>query len=166
MSAFDWLKTIDPSIPDYSPEEREAISDFTLLWSMFESRVLDNSANAKAIMAAVKQWHDGGALNAKPFADTLAYLCSRYFQNGQPTFRFHHLHLRQNDMPDLVRDVLSGKPTNVADECTVVFIVIYRFRNSLFHGHKWAYAIQEQLENFSHSNAALKRALQIVGLVI
>lgn len=161
MSAFDWLKTIEPNIPDYSPEEREAISDFTLLWSLFESRVLNNSANAKAIMTAAQQWHDGGALNAKPFADTLAYLRNRYFENGAPTFRFEHLHLRQNDMPNLVRDVLGGKPASIVDECTVVFIVIYRFRNNLFHGIKWAYAIKDQLENFGHSNTALKRALQI-----
>ena len=163
MSAFDWLKTIEPNIPDYSPEEREAISDFTLLWSLFESRLLNSSANAKAIMAAAQRWHDDGALTARPFAGTLAYFRNRYFEKGEPTFRFHHLHLRQNDMPDLVRDVLSGKPASIVDECTVVFIVIYRFRNNLFHGVKWAYAIKDQLENFGHSNAALKRALQVVG---
>jgi len=49
------------------------------------------------------------------------------------------------------------------DECTVVFVVIYLFRNKLFHGVKWAYAIKDQLEYFGHSNAGLKRALQIVG---
>ena len=42
-----------------------------------------------------------------------------------------------------------------------MFIVVYRIRNNLFHGMKWAYGMRGQLENFRHANAVLIKALEM-----
>ena len=40
----------------------------------------------------------------------------------------------------------------------VILIVIYRFRNNLFHGVKWEYELRGQLDNFNHANQVLMAA--------
>jgi hypothetical protein len=72
----------------------------------------------------------------------------RYFSNGALTHEFMQLNLRANDKPELVKAVVRGDATNLSDIVTVIFIVIYRLRNDLFHGAKWAYGIRGQLDNF------------------
>tara|TARA_B100000614_G_scaffold111617_1_gene100153 strand:- start:1007 stop:1162 length:156 start_codon:yes stop_codon:yes gene_type:complete len=44
-----------------------------------------------------------------------------------------------------------------------VLIIVWRFRNNLFHGEKWAYQLQGQLSNFTHANAVLMRLLERHG---
>ena len=44
-----------------------------------------------------------------------------------------------------------------------MLIIVWRFRNNLFHGEKWAYQLQGQLSNFTHANAVLMRLLERHG---
>ncbi len=84
----------------------------------------------------------------------------RYFQNGDPTEHFRGLNLRRNDNIELVRAVLSGTNTNPADSVAALLIVVFRLRNNLFHGVKWAYGIRGQLSNFMNANMSLMAALE------
>jgi len=74
------------------------------------------------------------------------------------------LKLRQNDKPELVEAVLSGRENEPARSITVLLIIVYRLRNNLFHGHKWAYDLRGQLQNFTHANATLMKALEVNGV--
>lgn len=148
MSAFEWLQQHAPGMPQLTAAERAAISDFSIFWSLFESFALDNSASAERILRTTRSWCDSGNLTAQTFAPHLDYFRGRYFQNGLETAHFAHLNLRGNDMIDLVRRVLQGQSEGVAQDSAVALIVVYRFRNNLFHGMKWEYALQGQLENF------------------
>ena len=58
-----------------------------------------------------------------------------------------------------MKQVLRGENNNHADSVAGLLIVIYRLRNNLFHGIKWAYGIQGQRNNFEQANAALIAAL-------
>ena len=104
---------------------------------------------------------DDGRFDQVPFGPALAYCRDRYFQQGAPTDHFQHLHLRNNDKPALVEAVLRGDNDDPADCVVVVLIVVYRFRNNLFHGAKWGYRLQGQLRNFEHANDVLMNAMQI-----
>ncbi|CCE97846.1 Hypothetical protein SFHH103_03354 [Sinorhizobium fredii HH103] len=42
-------------------------------------------------------------------------------------------------------------------------MIVWRFRNNLFHGEKWAYQLQDQLSNFTNANAVLMRLLERHG---
>jgi hypothetical protein len=55
------------------------------------------------------------------------------------------------------------RPTaaTASEKLTALFIIVYRLRNNLFHGSKWAYSFKGQLENFTHAGTVLMRAIEL-----
>jgi len=164
MNPIHWLEQNAPGFDALSAQEREAILHFALLWSFFEARALSTRGSSHAILALAHEWLAQGRLFTEPFVESLLYFQQRYYANGVETHHLAYLNLRQNDCRDLVHAVLRGDNTNPADCVAALLIVVYRLRNNLFHGAKWAYGIQGQLNNFTHANATLMNALSIVGL--
>ena len=163
MKPIDWLCAKAPGFSALSEDERAAIMHFSLLWSFFEAEALHANASAKSILALVHEWASNGRLNKALFAPSLAYICARYFDHGSLTEHFGGLNLRRNDSPELVGAVLKGENKNDADSVAVLLIVVFRLRNNLFHGVKWAYGIRGQLDNFTNANVALMAALETHG---
>ena len=161
MNTIDWLQEYAPGFQALSGPELRAIEEFLLLWSLFEAKVLNEHGSASAIVASSARWARNGQLTAETFGHELAYFRNRYVVDDQFSHHFDHLHLRVNDSARLVRRVLHGEdeaPENIA---AAVLIIVYRFRSNLFHGLKWSYALQGQLDNFMHANEALKRAIEL-----
>jgi len=154
--SMEWLLANAPGFNDLTAEERSAIVDFSLLWSLFEARILNNAGNARSIRAVVHRWHEAGTLEPVVYTPQLAYFRQRYFANGSFTHHFDHLHLRPSDQIPLVRSVIDGSNN---DPCPVIF----RYRKNLFHGMKWSYELAGQLENFTSANNALMTALEYHG---
>ena len=161
MDPMAWLNGNVPGFAKLRPEDREAIAHFTLLWSLFESTCLNDNASSAAIHRLVRSWAEDHRLDEASFAEALAYFRRRYFENGTPTRHFRFLRLRPNDMPDLVEKVLRGDDNDPANCVTSVLIVVYRLRNNLFHGLKWAYGLRGQLGNFKQANKMLMNAMRI-----
>jgi len=44
-----------------------------------------------------------------------------------------------------------------------LLIVVYRLRNNLFHGEKWAYEMKDQRSNFEQANEVLMKAMAYVA---
>ena len=164
MNPIQWLEQHAPGFDVLSKQERAAIAHFALLWSLFEERALSTRGSSTAILALTHEWLAQGRLVTEPFAESLLYFQRRYYANGVETQHLVGLHLRPNDCRDLVHAVLKGENTNPADCVAALLIVVYRLRNNLFHGAKWAFGIQGQLDNFTHANSTLMSALTIVGL--
>lgn len=163
MDPIKWLDSHAPGFTQIKEDERQAILDFALLWSFFEARAMQTSGSSRRIRALANKWGASGLINVNDFAAPLAYFRQRYFNNGQPTVFYHGLQLRKNDFPSLVADVLRGDVTTPSDTLSALLIVVFRLRNNLFHGTKWAYGIQDQLTNFKYANAILMGALAING---
>ncbi len=163
MNTIDWLCTKALGFNELSDEERTAIMHFSLLWSFFEAEALNTNASANSILALVHKWASKGRLNITPFAPSLAYFRDRYFNYGTATEHFSGLNLRRNDSPELVCSVLKGENTNPTECVAALLIIIYRLRNNLFHGVKWAYGIRGQLGNFTYANETLMAALETHG---
>ncbi|KAB2309093.1 hypothetical protein F8A87_10405 [Betaproteobacteria bacterium SCN2] len=164
MNPILWLEQNAPGFDALSEEERAAITHFALLWSFFEARALSTRGSSHAILALTHEWLAQGRLATEPFSESLLYFQQRYYSNGVETDYLSGLNLRRSDCRDLVHAVLKGENTNPADCVAALLIIVYRLRNNLFHGAKWAYGIQGQLNNFTHANASLMNALSIVGL--
>ncbi|GBG15714.1 acetylglutamate kinase [Novimethylophilus kurashikiensis] len=164
MNPILWLEQNAPGFDVLSQQERDAITHFALLWSFFEARALSTRGSSHAILALTHKWLAQDRLATEPFSESLQYFQQRYYANGVETDYLHGLNLRPNDCRDLIYAVLKGENTNPADCVAALLIVVYRLRNNLFHGAKWAYGIQGQLSNFTHANATLMNALSIVGL--
>jgi hypothetical protein len=164
MNPIQWLEQNAPGFDALPEQERAAIAHFALLWSFFEARALSTRGSSQAILALTHEWLAQGHLTTEPFSESLQYFQQRYYANGLETHYLAGLNLRPNDCRDLVHAVLKGENTNPADCVATLLIVVCRLRNNLFHGAKWAYGIQGQLNNFTHANATLMNALSIVGL--
>lgn len=160
---MQWLLARVPGFQALPEEDREAIFNFTILWSLFEARVMANAARAASLCVKVDDWRDAGTLNSDQYDEQLAYFRTRYFAGGEFTDHFRHLHLRPADQPDLVRSVLDGGNNDPRDRLLTVLIIVWRYRNNLFHGQKWAYQLQGQHANFTNANVVLMRLLEHHG---
>ncbi len=160
---MEWLRRKAPGFNDLTNAERNAIADFSLLWSLFEAQVLDNNGSAGRICSAVDGWRDDNSLEAEVYDPELSYFRHRYFSDEAFTHHFEHLHLRQTDQPALVRAVINGSNNDPRDRVVTVLIVVLRFRNNLFHGLKWQYKLADQLENFTNANRVLIKVLERHG---
>jgi hypothetical protein len=163
MNPHAWLSARAPGFGDLSEQERSAILYFSLLWSFFEAKALHTNASSNRILALVHKWAAQNRLNIGPFAESLAHFGNRYFNGGEFAELFRGLNLRPNDSPELVKAVLRGENTNDADCVAALLIIVYRLRNNLFHGVKWAFGIRDQLENFTYANNAIMAALVTHG---
>jgi hypothetical protein len=161
MDVIQWLEQKAAGFIALTEPERVAPMHFSLLWSYFEAEALHTNGSSNAIAAWVRDLNAQGTLNTAAFSAALGYFKNRYYSQGSFTHHFHSLNLRPSDSPDLVRAVLSGANLDPVDSVVVLFIVIYRFRNNYFHGPKWAYHLQDQLNNFSVANDSLMIAMDM-----
>lgn len=160
---MQWLLAKAPGFQALPEEDRAAIFTFTFLWSLFESQVMGNFARADLICTKADEWYKAGTLDADQYAAELAYFRQRYFANGAFTHHFPHLKLRPADQPAVIKSVLDGTNNDPRDRLLTVLMIVWRFRNNLFHGEKWAYQLQDQLSNFTHANSVLMRLLERHG---
>jgi hypothetical protein len=161
--AMEWLKGRGPGFHNLSHEEVDAITDFSLLWSLFESRVLNRNANARALCSVVEAWRVSGTLVLDLFDEELAYFCQRYYSGNGFSPYFSGLRLQRLDREPMVRRVLNGTENDASQRLAVALIIVYRYRNNLFHGEKWEYELADQFGNFTTANTLLMKALERYG---
>ena len=155
MDPTQWLERSAPGFDRLSTQEREAIKDFALLWSLYEGTVLSATGSAGEIVRAVGSLRDQGKLNLEPFHPAIEYFSRRYYDGTELTPAFEGLHLRAGDRRPLVERVIQRQSSDELEILSAILIIILRLRNNLFHGIKWSYGIQGQLENFQAANDVL-----------
>ena len=96
----------------------------------------------------------------------LTYFQDRYYAETEFTYHFHNLQLRPNDRTLMVRTVLDGTDADPRSRVSTALIIVFRYRNNLFHGLKWQYELVGQLTNFNVANAVLMKTLDRHGLVM
>lgn len=153
------IEMIAPGVANLSQAEHEALQRFTLLWTLFEAQVLESNASVRKIAEVVEQLGPQ-AFEVDWFQEQLVYFQDRYIEDGNTNYRFEHLHLRNNDNPEHVKSVLLGENIDIKAQLIACLTIVYRFRNNFFHGLKWAYGLQEQFDNFTHSANLLKKCLE------
>lgn len=159
MEPVEWLRHTVPGFDALSEEERAAIRDFAMLWSLFEGTVLGASANAGGLVAFVEELQQRGAVDLVALGPAIAHFRGRYYANGAFTPAFdQHLYFRPHDRRAAAEAFVSGAANDPGEILKGLLIIVYRLRNNLFHGVKWTYKIQGQLENFTHANSALMAA--------
>jgi hypothetical protein len=152
MNPLAWLEKSVPGFDLLSEQEKEAITNFSLLWSLYEGTILNTEGNANAIIRAVTSLKNRGKLRLEPFGAAIEYFVQRYYDGTSLTYAFHELHLRSNDHRELVERVVRHQSLDDAEILSAVLIVVFRLRNNFFHGVKWVYGIKGQLDNFRYAN--------------
>lgn len=126
-----------------------------------EGRVLQMHVSPAGLLQIAATLAKQDHFDVHRFEPALQHFKTRYFANGAATHHFHglHVHKFQKKEQDLIEAVLSGKAAAPEEIVAAILLVVYRLRNNLFHGVKWAYGIKDQLDNFAHANEALMQVL-------
>jgi hypothetical protein len=129
-------------------EGLQEIRDFTLLWNILENKVFDTHFS----ISRLQQFIVAKGLQLGAFDELLTYFRNRYCLNGQINERYAYLNFRENDKEPLVRRVLLGGESTDHEKILAIGIVVYRYRNNLFHGEKDFAQLDGQTDNFRNAN--------------
>jgi hypothetical protein len=143
--------------------DRLAINEFSLLWPAFEGTILETDAKPGNLVQIAFALRDAGRLDMGRFAGPLAYFRDRYWRDGDFTPEYQGLHTGKYNASNrkLVIDALSGQPQLPEDTLAGLLLVVYRLRNNLFHGVKWAYGIRGQRSNFENACQVLMSVMDL-----
>ncbi|MES2232345.1 MAG: hypothetical protein V4600_13090 [Pseudomonadota bacterium] len=156
---LEWISKQAPGFGQLSLEERDAIADFSLIWSFFEGSRLNGFGNMTTIRALAESLEMQGAIEKCNTNAYLHYLKQRYIENGQLNYRFNNLHIELSNNPP---EIIAALQDDSADEKTILIGclgVVFRLRNNLFHGAKWHYELREQEQNFRNATSFLLRCM-------
>lgn len=156
---LEWLSMKVPGFANLSPEERDVIDDFSFLWSLFEGKVMNRRCDLPRIRNYVQQLEEQGGLEVLEVEQYVGYLRNRYFRDDDVTGHYHGLNLDVHNNTEEVLETLRNEDAQKAVKLIGCLIVIYRLRNNLFHGEKWQYNLEGQLDNFTQANLFLKSLL-------
>jgi hypothetical protein len=153
LVVIEWLKNTRAGFSGLDEAEIRCVQDFMLLWSLFEFARMDRRADPTKINAHFSgfEFTNDQRLTV---GRTIGYFRDRYYRNGTETRHFPHLGLTANQVTT-VWPMLTSTKQNAEDEACAALHIIYRFRNNLFHGEKWAYHLQDQRSNFDKANLFL-----------
>lgn len=160
FDVLSWLNAFEPGAHDLRGDEISSVTQFALMWGLFEDQVCQKSASVRCFRKRVQQWSDAGILQLEQFDPYLEYFQNRYLGDGEPNHRFEQLRIRNSEERERVAAVLKGENRNAVDIVTAALAIVYRYRNNLFHGLKWVYALHGQAENFVVANRILAQSLE------
>ena len=160
-ATLDWL-VANFGLQGLSKDELDALRDFTLAWALFEGRAMGTQGSQPRLAAAVDAMALPGAMPAY-FDEALAFWRNRYWENGAETDAFRALNFANNQYRTLAVNVLSGASADAVETVKALLLIAMRLRNNLFHGVKWQYRMEGQLDNFCHANAVLMQAIDMVS---
>lgn len=141
---------------NFSESDLSSIKNFSLIWNVFENIVCNNNCSVPRLIERLD------LINFEPveFEKSLNYFNSRYIDNGVTNERFEQLNFRNNDRRELVENVLLGNNVEISNIVIALTIIVYRYRNNLFHGLKQMKFIDQQQENFENANLILMAILR------
>jgi hypothetical protein len=163
FDAVEWMLSRHPGLARNGREQFDQARNFALMWNMFESYVCNQSASVGTIEAAINRLKEDNLLERVDFESYLSFIKDRYTSGDSFTVRFPHLNLRSRDRESLVRDVLLGENNQDKDVALACLIVVFRYRNNLFHGIKEINELGSQSELFERSSRLLAQVLEAKG---
>jgi len=135
-----------------SEEDLTSVKDFTLMWNIYDNLIFQSNFT----IANAENEYQNVDFEDNELEEIFNYFKNRYIDNGETKDRFDNLNFRPNDRGEFVRDVLLENDQEVENKALAITIIIYRFRNNLFHGLKDFRVIDEQKDNFDNANRFLK----------
>jgi hypothetical protein len=136
---------------NFDEEDLQNIKNFSLIWNVFEHTICGNNFSIQSLQLELGNRN----IDSNLFQGHLEYFKNRYVNDGVFTHCFQFLHFRTNDRQQLVKEVLLGINNNSNDKILAIAILVYRFRNNLFHGLKEFQYIDQQNQNFEIANSFL-----------
>lgn len=160
FDVLNWLNKHFNNVPDFNRDEINSVTDFSLMWNLLENELGNNQMSIDQLGVIAR------TIAVKPncndfYQPYLTYFQNRYITQNNTNNIFENLLFRRNDKKEFVADVLKGNLTNPQEIIEAILIIIYRFRNNLFHGEKELHNIHTQYNNFNMANKFLAHILTI-----
>ena len=140
---------------EYTENDLKNIKDFSLLWNIFENLVCNRNCSINQMEESLNQIE----FQLVDFESSLVYFKERYTADNNTNERFEHLRIVPNVRKEFVKQVLLGNNNDTSNIILALAIIVYRYRNNLFHGEKNFMLLNEQEENFSIANQVIKSIL-------
>ena len=177
-----WLDCHAPELKGLSDELVMSIIRFTFLWMIFEGKALKGrkeGTNGERIVAVSNQWANSDHSKAKIFSDALKYFQERYIdpESKKPNNKFkvlfgvkqdpaergrHRSRRRESPRGRVKRVLLNKKSPQINEIVPAMLIIVYHYRNRLFHGPKWLEDdLPNQPQNFAYANDLLRCAIEL-----
>ena len=167
-----WLNKNIPGWRRLSREEKRAIRDFPVLWSIFELTVIKKlgpdglyrngnrrTLGPEMIKTSVRDLDSIIEIDSlRPQQDHFA---RRYFRDRQPTHAFHALNIDRPENRDLVEESLFLPDNRENKVLEGLLLITNRLRNNYLHGTKAENDFADQFENFAHANNLLMLAIPL-----
>lgn len=152
--AIEWLRPKIANFGSLTQDDVKAITDFALIWSFFEGIALDNHANCREICKNVDSWVCRN-VEYDFMRPALQYFKDRYYKEGRLTDNYYGLNLKGGDWIDIVQGVMTGHYSDNSTSLKACLIIVYRYRNNLFHGVKWNSNVIDQIRGLYLSGQLL-----------
>lgn len=157
----EWLQLRVPEFNELTAEDRNAISDFTFLWALFEGTDLNCNCNMQAIRGHVSRLNENDKLGSMDLEPYVEYFVGRYYPDGEYSHHFPYLRFGSN-VPEEVIELFNDEAAAISTKAIGCLAIIYRLRNNLFHGEKWKYSLSDQRSNFTLANSFLREMMDCV----
>ena len=162
MKASDWIQQNIRHSAQLEPNTLEAVSDFTLMWSIFEASEAHNENVVEQIGVLSKRV--ARDMPSDAIDSQLSYWSKRYIhESGEPTEHFNYLYFRELSQTVKSLNVLRNEETSFEDKIEVCLLIVYRYRNNLFHGIKDITLLNAQVENLRNATELLQIIMPYSG---
>jgi hypothetical protein len=160
FSAKHWINTNCFGGDILKPEAVDVISNFTLMWNLFEGVVCDNHADIRVFEKLSAKIAQRASLSSE-IEDGVRFWSARYLTDAGFNDLFQGLHFRPRDCREHVEAVLRSEKNDPRSQLLAVMIIIYRLRNNLFHGLKTIDTLNDQVPNLAMACRALAAIMQV-----
>ena len=167
MRASQWISENMGESIKIEQGQLDAVSDFTLMWALFEASESEEESNMFSKIKGVsekvvkKLKHSCSLDDFLYFLDKpLNYWSKRYIRDDEHSDRYEHLGLNDEAIR-VVLPVLKGKDDNPAHKICACLYIVYRYRNNLFHGNKDITLLEDQTENLNNASELLQEIMRV-----
>jgi hypothetical protein len=163
-----WLSQHQIGYAGLDEEDRAAIREFALLWSVFELQALLGDGSVEAMIAyadelATLAETEGHALLVAPFIPHLTYFRSQFVDTSRSSTSalFDQIEFQRAEHKQLVSHALITLRDQTPELVKALLIIVHRLRGSLFRGLKWQRCSKKQRDDLYHASKILMKATDL-----
>ena len=163
-----WLNQHQVGYAELDDEDRSAIREFSLIWSVFEMQALLGDGRVDAMVNYVdelaKTVEEGSnALLVAPFIPHLTHFRGQFVDGERSATNevFDRIRFQRAEHKDLVSHALVTLRDETPELVKALLIVVHCLRDSLFRGLKWRRCYKKQRDDLYHAAKILMKATDL-----
>lgn len=163
-----WLSQQQLGYADLDDEDRSAIREFALLWSIFEMQKLFGDGRIAAMIEYVDELAkfaeaDQRKLLTAPFIPHLTHFRDQFIdtEHGTVNEAFEAMKFENAQQRRLVSHALIKLNDETPELIKALLIIVHHIRDSLFRGLKWHHCGKKQRDDLYHASKILMKATDI-----